>query len=99
MADVATASSPAPWRRLPQYYKEQPTEPVPQSTAAYPSVLTRIPPHSVYVNALCFRLGQLLTYTLVTPILEATPQPAEKLCQRLWAGRVPAARVNYHPRA
>lgn len=44
MAEVATASSPAPWRRLPQYYKKQPTEPVPPSTAAYPSVLTRTPP-------------------------------------------------------
>lgn len=38
-AKVATASSPAQWRRPSQCYKE-PTEYVPQLTAAYPTVLT-----------------------------------------------------------
>ena len=40
MAEVATASSPAQWTRPAQYYKEQPTESIPQLTAAYPSALT-----------------------------------------------------------
>lgn len=40
MAEVAITSSPAQWRQSSQHYKEEPTESIPQLTAAYPRVLT-----------------------------------------------------------